>query len=245
MASPAPPPPAPYGADITHVIDCIYLGSAPPQRLSVEPGASIATHLLEALRVAYVINVAAKTEPCVLPRVTYYADFRVDDQNTDITARNLLRHLPQCAAIVDSAKRDNKAVYIHCTAGLSRSPAIVLGLLIVSFGMTLREAWTYLRARRPVYPQPCYFRQLQVIEVRRAFSLSSPCFGVCARLPTCVTEAPFLAQYAARPDGAHHERDRVRPVLRGDHLCDISAVRWPHSPGEVSLVIDATVENSR
>ena len=166
-ASPAPPPPAPYGADITHVIDCLYLGSAPPQRLNVEPGASISRHLLDALNVAYVINVAAKTEPCVLPRVTYYAEFRVDDQNTDITARNLLRHLPQCAAIIDTAKREHKAVYIHCTAGLSRSPAIVLGLLIIRFGLTLREAWTYLRARRPaVYPQPCYFRQLQSIEVR-------------------------------------------------------------------------------
>ena len=92
--------------------------------------------LLTDLNVGFVINVASKSEPCVLPQVTYYDQIRVEDRDTDINARNLLRHLPQCSAFVEAAKKDSRNVYIHCTAGLSRSPAIVLGLLIVRHRMS-------------------------------------------------------------------------------------------------------------
>lgn len=74
------------GADITHVIDCVCLRSAPLLRLNVEPGASISRHLSTALNAASVINVS---HVCCLVS-TYYANFRVDDQNSDATARNLL-----------------------------------------------------------------------------------------------------------------------------------------------------------
>lgn len=200
------PPPPPYGADVNHIIDCVYLGSAPPQRIHIEPGSSVCRYLTNDLNVGFVINVAAKTEPCVLSHVTYYAEFKVDDQNTDITARNLLRHLPQCLTILDAAKRDNKSVYIHCSAGLSRSPAIVLGLLMMRYGMSLKDAFHYLRARRPsIYPQPCYFRQLQQIEVRTLLSL---------RVLWLFSFTHYhRGQGATRAEGTDDERGGVRSVL--------------------------------
>lgn len=163
-------PPLPVGADLVHVIDHIYLGAAPPPRIEVDPGRSVCAFLLDQLHVGYVINVAAKREPSVLPHVVYYSEFTVDDTPTPATANNLFRHLPNCLAVIDTAAnatQPRKAVYIHCNAGKSRSAAIVLGVLIVRYKMSLKQAWNYLSAKRPsIYPQPSYFKKLQEIEVR-------------------------------------------------------------------------------
>lgn len=57
--------------------------------------------------------------------------------------------------------RDGGKVLVHCVAGMSRSAALCLAYLVKHRGMTLRKAFSHLRACRPcVRPNSGFFRQL-------------------------------------------------------------------------------------
>lgn len=182
----------PSGADVSHIIDNIYLGAAPPRSLDGE-GASIKAYLLEILRVGYVINVATPREQGpvgILPGVIYYQEFKVQDQPSAVNGRNLLRHIPECVKCIDASQKEGKAVFIHCLGGKSRSPTIVLGILLVRYKMPLKDSWELLRARRPVvYPQVEYFQELQKLEVRLVSALCDLFF----------TASPHTYQLAQNP----------------------------------------------
>ncbi len=62
-----------------------------------------------------------------------------------------------CACIEDALKTG--AVYVHCLAGISRSPTIVAAYLIHSLGMTVEEALAHIRERRPIIDPNDGFRK--------------------------------------------------------------------------------------
>ncbi len=47
----------------------------------------------------------------------------------DFDADALRRHLPQCVQALDSLLKDGHTVYVHCTAGINRSPSAVIAYL--------------------------------------------------------------------------------------------------------------------
>jgi protein-tyrosine phosphatase len=55
---------------------------------------------------------------------------------------------------------------VHCAAGVSRSPTIVLAYLIVEEKMTLREAFDLVAARRFVLPNEGFMGRLMELEVK-------------------------------------------------------------------------------
>lgn len=58
-------------------------------------------------------------------------------------------------------------VLVHCMAGASRSPTLCLAYLMKYHGMRLRDAFRYLKSRRPVvHPNNGFFRQLIDYEVQ-------------------------------------------------------------------------------
>jgi len=53
-------------------------------------------------------------------------------------------------------------VYVHCHAGISRSPTFVMAYLMEYHSYTLNEAYDHLRKHRPgIYPNPGFHRLLQ------------------------------------------------------------------------------------
>ena len=52
--------------------------------------------------------------------------------------------------IADEARTLNGAVLIHCHAGISRSPTIAIAYLMRHAGLTLVEAYTMVKQRRPI-----------------------------------------------------------------------------------------------
>ncbi len=74
---------------------------------------------------------------------------------TDFDRGDLLRHLDQgvaaLAALVDAGRR----VYVHCNAGINRSPSVVIGWRVAHLGETLGDATDHvLSLHRPCYPYP-------------------------------------------------------------------------------------------
>lgn len=67
--------------------------------------------------------------------------------------------------ILDKKLKEGKNIYIHCEAGISRSPTIVVAYLMEYFYYSLEEAISYIKLFRPqIYPNCGFKSLLQIIE---------------------------------------------------------------------------------
>lgn len=67
--------------------------------------------------------------------------------------------------IIQEAVRQDKRVFIHCAAGVSRSATLLLGYLMMEKGMLCDDALEHLQKFRPeVDPNPGFIRQLYKLE---------------------------------------------------------------------------------
>jgi len=55
-------------------------------------------------------------------------------------------------------------MYVHCAEGISRSATIVLAFLMLKRNMDLMEAVTAIRAKREVFPNNGFLKQLSALE---------------------------------------------------------------------------------
>jgi atypical dual specificity phosphatase len=81
----------------------------------------------------------------------------------DFDKRALSTNLPQAVEELENAlaPRWGKA-YVHCTAGVNRGPTLAAAYLIKSKGLSAREAYDYVVARRDCNP---YLETLQEYEL--------------------------------------------------------------------------------
>lgn len=85
-----------------------------------------------------------------------------DDPSSD-----LLSLLPAALAFIDVALASGGGVLVHCSAGRSRSVAIVAAHLVARRGMSLRGAMEAVREVRPqASPNPGFLAQLAVFEAK-------------------------------------------------------------------------------
>ncbi len=68
-----------------------------------------------------------------------------DNDNAPIAA-----HFQRCCAFIDGALKGGGTVYVHCFAGISRSPSIVAAYLISTRGWTVEAALEFIRKERPI-----------------------------------------------------------------------------------------------
>lgn len=66
---------------------------------------------------------------------------------TDFDRRDLLRNLDRAVRAVDDYAAAGHKVYVHCNAGLNRSPCTVTGHLVSGRGMALEDAVLWIEAR--------------------------------------------------------------------------------------------------
>ena len=65
----------------------------------------------------------------------------------------LVRHLPGAIVEIERIMADSSnKVYLHCTAGINRSPTAAAGYLIKSRGISVCEALNYVTSRRDCDP---------------------------------------------------------------------------------------------
>jgi hypothetical protein len=72
----------------------------------------------------------------------------------DFDPHSLRRALPAAVAALQRARAGagGRPVYLHCTAGLGRAPAVAIAALYWFGGMQLDEAYSYLTSIRPCGP---------------------------------------------------------------------------------------------
>jgi len=77
--------------------------------------------------ITYIVN-CAKEHPCPFEAEFEYLWLRMEDPDPQFAAK-----IPSFCAYIDEARRRGKAM-VHCTGGVSRSPAVILAYLCHLFG---------------------------------------------------------------------------------------------------------------
>lgn len=82
----------------------------------------------------------------------------------DFSPADLQLRLRDCVAALSRLVDEGHSVYVHCTAGVSRSPTVVAAYLHWRRGWELQEAVTHLRACRRCSPDEQIIRQAASID---------------------------------------------------------------------------------
>lgn len=87
----------------------------------------------------------------------------------DLPETNMTPSIEKCVDIIRGCREGN--ILVHCNAGVSRSPAIVIAYLMIVTRMSYDEAYGRVKeARSCIRPNDGFARQLRAIETTRIFS---------------------------------------------------------------------------
>ena len=79
-----------------------------------------------------------------------------DEENS-----NLIKYFKECIEFIENSGK----VFVHCLAGISRSPTIVIAYLMWTKKMSFDDALKFVQSKRfIVYPNPGFREQLQLFE---------------------------------------------------------------------------------
>ena len=71
----------------------------------------------------------------------------------------------RCCNFIDAACQEDGRVLLHCSRGQNRSPSIATAYLMLKHQMNLKQAFFYVRSRRPEFaPHEKYLAQLQDLD---------------------------------------------------------------------------------
>uniref|UniRef100_A0A0K8WK77 Dual specificity protein phosphatase n=1 Tax=Bactrocera latifrons TaxID=174628 RepID=A0A0K8WK77_BACLA len=84
---------------------------------------------------------------------------------TDHYSQDLAMHFPAAIRFIEEARSNNAAVLVHCLAGVSRSVTVTLAYLMKTRTLSLNDAFTLVRDRKPdVAPNFHFMEQLHSFE---------------------------------------------------------------------------------
>ena len=85
-----------------------------------------------------------------------------DDKDEKIS-----QHFFDVHTIISEALNKNKNVIVHCAAGMSRSPTLVIAYLMIENRWSYEAAYNYVRSRRSIVePNIGFAKQLKALEYR-------------------------------------------------------------------------------
>jgi len=124
----------------------------------------------------------------------------------DAASARLDRHFDACSAFIAEGMSKG-AVLVHCKAGQSRSPTIVIAHLMREEGWTAEQALRFVQERRPsVQPNIGFMEQLRALEVRLAVHQTTP-----VRNRTAIDDSDSLKALApAESEGDCREADAAQ-----------------------------------
>lgn len=171
-------------------------------------------------KITHILTVANDIDP-EYPSNCKYKIVNVDDWHEE----DLSQHFHDCFSFIDDGMQAGGSVLVHCLAGISRSPAIVIGYLMYKDGLTLDEAYNIVKEKRPLIgPNSGFLDQLTQLEIdlrerrRHSGSLTAPVPTVTAGSASTVDSS-----------SAHHDNSSSM-----GHRAAIHAVMVGPSPTDAS-----------
>ncbi len=75
------------------------------------------------------------------------------------------KHFYTVHSIIRNALLNKKNVIVHCAAGMSRSPTLVLAYLMIENKWRFEEAYNHIKSKRPhISPNIGFIKQLKQLE---------------------------------------------------------------------------------
>ena len=89
--------------------------------------------------------------------------FVIDDDLSE----NISKYFYEVFVIIHNALSENKNIIVHCAAGMSRSPTLVIAYLMIANNWRYEEAYNYVKRKRPLTePNIGFVRQLKELEAK-------------------------------------------------------------------------------
>ncbi|KAF8548788.1 phosphatases II [Imleria badia] len=157
--------------------------------------------------ITHIISVGKKPNS-IFDSVTYLRLSIDDDPSADLSKAG-----GEAITFINKARTGKKSskIFVHCFAGISRSPAVVAFYLMQSCGMSLKRALGLIISARPnACPNPGFVAQLQQAELELRGSSSLP--PDLLSLPSKKEERLALFQ-EDQVDEANLESSKSAPVL--------------------------------
>ena len=80
---------------------------------------------------------------------------KLDDEEN----ANLIKYFKECIEFIENSGK----IFVHCLAGISRSPTIVISYLMWKAKVSFYDAYFFVKSRRPfISPNPGFERQLKI-----------------------------------------------------------------------------------
>lgn len=121
---------------MTHIIDGLFIGSESNAKNLDE---------LSSERIQHIVNVTPNVPAYHSDHFHYYNIPAEDTQK-----QNLLDHFDHVYKFIHRAITNNEKVLVHCVAGISRSPAIVISFLMRYAKMTMNDAYEFVKRKRSI-----------------------------------------------------------------------------------------------
>ncbi|XP_053554517.1 dual specificity protein phosphatase 19 [Bombina bombina] len=116
--------------------------------------------VMKKYKVSHILNVAYGVENSNQTEFVYKKISILDLPETDITS-----YFPECFDFIEQANMQGGIVLVHCNAGVSRAPAIVIGFLMCKDELHFSEAFSIVKNARPViHPNAGFMEQLHKYE---------------------------------------------------------------------------------
>ncbi|XP_010543685.1 PREDICTED: phosphoglucan phosphatase LSF2, chloroplastic [Tarenaya hassleriana] len=142
------------GMNYTLITDELIVGSQPQKPEDID-------HLKHEENVAYILNLQQDTDieywgidlETIVRRSKELGIHHMRRPAKDFDPDSLRSQLPKAVALLESATSQGKGrVYVHCTAGLGRAPAIAIAYMYWFCDMDLNTAYDTLVSKRPCGP---------------------------------------------------------------------------------------------
>jgi protein-tyrosine phosphatase len=152
--------------DFSGIKDGIFIGNA---YSVIGNYATKESDLLDVLHIKVVISALTEEEyedymisREDFPGITWHR-FVIDDNEEE----KISQYFFDVHNIISAAVCDNKNVIIHCAAGMSRSPSLVIAYLMIDNRWCYEEAYNYVRNKRPIAePNIGFVKQLKALEYK-------------------------------------------------------------------------------
>ena len=77
----------------------------------------------------------------------------------DYIEDSLIPHIDKCIQFIKENK--DKKIFAHCNAGISRSPSIVIAILIKELKYSFKDAFNLVKSNRNIKPNEKFIQELQ------------------------------------------------------------------------------------
>ncbi|XP_045910707.1 dual specificity protein phosphatase 19a [Micropterus dolomieu] len=135
----------------------LQVGTVKPYLLLGSQDAAHDFGTLRKHKVSHILNVAFGVENAFPDLFLYKTVSILDHPDTD-----LLPHIQDCSDFIQQARKEKGVVLVHCNAGVSRAPAVVIGFLMSCEGQSFDAALSLVRSARPASsPNPGFLEQLR------------------------------------------------------------------------------------